>query len=73
MRSVADDFQRESACAVAKLPVSARVALALRLGKQDVALYRMAHGISDADARRALASARNVGRVPSRSHDPDAW
>ncbi len=72
MRSLADGFRTESARAVAKLPVSERVALALRLGDRDAALYRTAHGISDSDARRALASARNVGRASSRSNDPDA-
>lgn len=70
MRSVADDFRSESARQVANLPVSERVALALRLGEQDVALYRAAHGTSDADTRRALALARNVGRLPSRSNHP---
>jgi hypothetical protein len=72
MRSVADDFRNESARMVAKLPMSERVALALRLGDQDVALYQAAHGISHADARRALATARHVGRRPSRSNDPAA-
>jgi hypothetical protein len=42
----------------------------LRLGDEDVALYRAAHHVSEADARRELARARTVGRLQSRSNDP---
>jgi hypothetical protein len=70
MRSVADGLRLDLANAVARLPVSARIALALRLGDQDVALYRAAHGVSEAAGRRTLSRARGVGRLPSRSNDP---
>jgi len=69
MRSVADDLRDDSARAVARLSVAERIALALRLGDEDVALYRRAHGVSEADARRALARVRAVGRLPSRAND----
>jgi hypothetical protein len=70
MRSVADDLRLEAANAVARLSVSARIALSLRLGDEDVARYRAAHGVSEASARRTLARARGIGRVPSRANDP---
>jgi hypothetical protein len=70
MRSVADALRFDSARAVAKLPAADRVALALRLGDEDVALYGAAHGVSEAAARRELARARTVGRLTSHSNDP---
>lgn len=71
MRSVADDVRLEAARAVARLSLEERIALALELGDDDVALYRAAHGTSDADARAAFRRARAVGRLPSRSNDSD--
>ena len=71
MRSVAGDLRLDSARAVTRLPVAERILLALRLGDEDVALYRRAHGASEADARLAFSRARTVGRLPSRSNDPD--
>ena len=70
MRSIADDLRVESAHAVARLTVAERIALALRLGDEDIALYRAAHGVSDRHARATLAQARAVGRVRSRSNEP---
>ena len=72
MRSVAGDLRLDSTRRVASLLVADRIGLALRLGDEDVALYRAAHAVEDADARRALARARSIGRLPSRSNDPDA-
>lgn len=69
MESVADQLRREDARRLSQLSVEARVALALRLGDDDVALYRAAHGVSERDARAALTRARAVGRVPSLSND----
>jgi hypothetical protein len=69
MRSVADDLRAETARAVARLPPLERIALALRLGDEDVALYRAAHRVSEAEARISLARMRSVGRRPSHSHD----
>lgn len=72
MRSVADDLRRDSARAVATLPVAERIALALRLGDEDIARYRAVHGVSAAEARRVFTRARAVGRTPSRSNDTEA-
>jgi hypothetical protein len=69
MRSVADDLRLETVRAVAKMPVADRISLALRLGDDDVALYRAAHGVSEANARATLARARAIGRLPSPSND----
>jgi hypothetical protein len=71
MGSVADSLRLESARAVAGLSAPDRIALALRLGDEDVALYRLAHGVCEADARRVLARARGLGRPPSCANDPD--
>jgi hypothetical protein len=71
MRSVADDLRLESARAVARLTAIERIELALTLGDQDVASYLMAHAVSDAEARAALARGRAVGRTPSRSNHHD--
>jgi hypothetical protein len=70
MRSVADGLRLDSARAVAELPAADRIALALRLGDEDVALFCTAHRASEADARRTLARARTVGRLRSCSNDP---
>jgi len=71
MRSVADDLRLETARAVARLTPAERIALALRLGDDDVAAYSAAHGCADTDARAALRRARAIGRIPSRSNDSD--
>ncbi len=71
MRSIADDLRLESAQRVARLTADERLALALRLGDEDVASYQAANGVSERDARATLARARGVGRLPSRSNDPD--
>ena len=69
MRSVADELRLDLVRAVARLPALERISLALRLGDQDVALFQMAQGVNEADARRALARGRAVGRQPSCSND----
>ena len=71
MRSVADALRQDSALTVAALPVAERISLALRLGEEDVARYRAAHGVSEIDARRVFNRARAVGRLPSRSNDAE--
>jgi hypothetical protein len=70
MRSVADDLRGESIREAAKLTPLERIALALRLGERDIALYRAVHGVGDEEARKAFARARAVGRKPSMSNDP---
>ena len=69
MRSVADELRLDVMRAVARLTAAERIALALRLGDEDVAFFQMAHGVSEAHARRALARGRAVGRQPSCSND----
>lgn len=71
MRSIADDLRRESAEAIARLTAKERVALALQLGDDDVALHRAAHGTTEGESRASLRRARAVGRIPSRSNDDD--
>jgi hypothetical protein len=71
MRSVADDLRAETASAVARLTAEERVALALRLGDDDVTLYRTMHGASDTEARVLLARVRSLGRRQSWSHESD--
>jgi hypothetical protein len=71
MRSVADALRLDSSRALATLPVAERISLALRLGDEDIARYQMAHRVSEADARRVFNRARAVGRLPSRSNNPD--
>jgi hypothetical protein len=71
MRSVADDLRLETLRAGARLKVSERIALALRLGDEDVARYQATHGVTEREARGRLARARQVGRTPSPANDPD--
>ena len=70
MRSVADDLRAETARATAGLTPFERIALALRLGDEDVALYRDAHGVSEIEARAALAHSRGHGRRRSQPTEP---
>jgi hypothetical protein len=53
------------------LTAQERVALALQLGDDDVALHRAAHGTTEGESRAALRRARAVGRVPSHANDGD--
>ena len=69
MRSVADDLRVETARTVARLSPLERIALALRLGDEDVALYRAAHGVNEVEARASLARTRSLGRRRSRSNE----
>ena len=69
MRSIADDFRRESRQAVGALEPFQRVSLALALGDADVALYRSAHDVTETEARAAFARARANGRAASRAND----
>ncbi len=63
MRSVADDLRREDARALAALSAAERVALALRLGDDDLETFRAANGLDREGALRALRRARQSGRV----------
>jgi hypothetical protein len=72
MRSVADDLRLDLVRALAKLSGKDRISLALQLGDDDVARYRAAHRVTEAEARHALARARAIGRPPSSSNDGSA-
>ena len=65
MRSVTDDLRRESIHRLASRGVEDRIALALRFGDDDVALYCSVHGTSEQDGRAILTRAPAAGRVPS--------
>jgi hypothetical protein len=69
MRSVADDLRAETTRAVARLTPAERIALALRLGDDDVALYRAVHGVGEIEARLTLAGTRSRGRRQSQSNE----
>jgi hypothetical protein len=71
MRSVADDLRAESRKKVAGLDVLQRIELALRLGDEDISTLAVSRGITREEAKRVFARAKSVGRVPSRSNDPD--
>jgi hypothetical protein len=68
MRSVADDLRRESILALAALTPLERIALALRLGDEDVARYAAVQGTPEDEARAAFRRAREAGRVSSPSN-----
>ena len=72
MKSVADELRRRTLQTAARMTAGERVALALRLGDDDLALYRASQVLSAEEARTALRRTRAIGRMPSRSHDPDA-
>ena len=51
---------------MAAMSADERVALAFRLGDEDLEVYRRARGLSREVALRRLRMARQVGRVPCR-------
>jgi len=63
MRSIADDHRSEDARALAALSADDRVSLALRLGDDDLEIYRHAQGLDREEALKALRRARQAGRV----------
>ena len=69
MHSVLDDLRVETTRRRLGSTPLERIALALRLGDDDVALYRAAHGVSDVEARATFARARRIGRIESRVAD----
>jgi len=50
---------------VLEMPVAERIALALALGDDDLALYVRASGLEPAEALRCLRVRRQNGRTPS--------
>lgn len=65
MRSVADDLRRSTAARVLELPIAARIALALSLGDDDLALFARTSGLAPDAARLRLRAQRSRGRQPS--------
>lgn len=63
MRSVADEHRRKEARKLAALSADERVALALRLGDDDLEVFRAARGLGREEALRLLRRARQAGRV----------
>jgi len=66
MRSVADQLRLDTQAQVRALPVMARIALSLRLGDEDVALYAAHMNLDPHEARRRLHAQRARGRRDSR-------
>ncbi len=66
MISVADTMRLEDRQRLASLSAAKRVALALRLGDEDVETFSLARRLSREEGRRQLRRARQVGRVPCR-------
>lgn len=64
MRSTADSLREELRAQTAALPEEERVALALALGRRDLALYAEARGLDLATAREELRARAQIGRRP---------
>jgi len=64
MKSVADELRWERSQREAELTPSERVALVLRLGRQAIARYAAAHGVSEREAKVTLQRNHQVGRRP---------
>jgi hypothetical protein len=70
MISVADQLRRDTAERVRRLPVAERIALALAIGDDDLALYMQASGKVREAALEDLRRQRARGRAPSRAASP---
>ena len=64
MGSVADQLKREDLRRALAMSPDERVALAFRLGEEDLAIYRAATGMSRDEALRDLRDQRRFGRTP---------
>ena len=64
MRSkLLDDVNAKRQARILAMTPAERVALSLRLGQRDRAVYAAAHGVSAAEARAALVGARDRCRT----------
>ena len=71
MKSVADDLRVRTSEAVRRLPLQARIALALSLGDADLDIYMRTSGLDRASALTRLRAQRARDRAcHSRSADP---
>jgi hypothetical protein len=64
MRSVADLLREEDTARLAALSPAARLHLALRLGRRDLAVFAAASGLDLETARARLRANRHTGRQP---------
>ena len=64
MKSVADQLRRERLQRETRLTSSGRLTLVLRLGRQAIARYAAAHGVSQRESKLALQRNRQAGRRP---------
>ena len=71
MQSVADSLRRDTRERVLTLSIAERIALALSLGDDDLALYMRASGKDREAALQDLRAQRARGRTPSRSASPE--
>jgi hypothetical protein len=62
---VADDLRSRTVARVLDLPTRARIALALSLGDEDLALFVRSSALAPGDAMRRLRAQRARGRTPS--------
>lgn len=70
MRSkVAASMAQEHAKRVAALSAAERIALAERLGEENIAIYMSAHGVDRRTAIARIEAGRRLGRRPSGSAD----
>jgi hypothetical protein len=63
--SVGDDLRTRTHRRVLEMAVAERIALALSLGDQDLALFVAASGLSAEEAKQRLRTQRQRGRTPS--------
>lgn len=62
MRSVADDLRREQRARELRMTPAERVALALRLGEEELRMFCSARGLDRAEALRQLRDRRQAAR-----------
>ena len=65
MESVARELRARTVARVLDMPVTERIALALFLGDEDLAVFVRSSGLEEAEARRRLRTQRQRGRTPS--------
>ncbi|MDH4065587.1 MAG: hypothetical protein OEW19_14410 [Acidobacteriota bacterium] len=65
MRSVADALRQRTLARVLDMPLAARIALALSLGDDDLALFVRSSGLERGEALQRLRDRRHLGRRPS--------
>ena len=67
--SVADQLREDNRRRLLRLTPAERIALALRLGEEDIHLYAAAHDVSRFEARARLRRTRHFGRQRSVTQD----